>query len=52
MKTKYPVSTRYGNRNVVAHTTDGREITVPTAVLESDVDRRWAPYARIEAADG
>ncbi len=52
MKTKYPVCARYDNRNVVAHTTDGREITVPTAVLESDVDRRWAPYARIEAADG
>ncbi len=52
MKTKYPVSTRHSERNVVAHTTDGREITVPTAVLESDVARRWAPYARIEAADG
>lgn len=51
MKSEYPKYVEKltsWTRTVVAETSDGREITIPTGVFESEVDIRWAPYARIE----
>lgn len=42
------VSERYPTRIVVGRTADGREISVPSGVWASEVDIRWAPYARID----
>lgn len=48
---KYPESKRRpATRLVVAYTTDGREITVPTKVVTADYNLAWADWARIEEA--
>ena len=54
MKTTYPTCTRHPRRSVVAHTSDGREITIPTISLETQILGSdgfvlpWSFVARIE----
>jgi len=58
VKTTYPACRRHPRRSVVAHTSDGREITVPTVSLETEIlgsdglALPWSFIARIEASDG
>jgi hypothetical protein len=48
MKTAHPESKMARGRSVIAHTTDGREITINTQLLQADHNAPWVMNARIE----
>ena len=50
--TSWPKSKWSDKRHVVAHTTDGREITVGRSVMDTVIVVRWADFARIEKPRG